>query len=271
MAREDDRHVYLLGHDQCELERLERQGRLFAEATDDGLRRAGLRPGMRVLDLGCGVGDVTLAAAGIVGPSGSVVGVDRSPDAVATANRRAKALGVASARCVEAELSAVDPLGFDAIVGRFILMHLPHPAALLARLRRDASPGTLLAFLEMDLSSASITPELPLFDAGMLAIISVYRAGGVEPDMGSRLYTTFRAADLQPALKGSCHVAGSGDPEAFNFLARTVSSLAPAMRAAGVMWEGLEPDTYRDRLLAEAAKADHCVSYPRFVCAWAET
>ena len=50
---------------------------------------AGIRPGMRVLDLGCGAGDVTFVAADLVGPDGSVVGVDRSPQALARAQLRA--------------------------------------------------------------------------------------------------------------------------------------------------------------------------------------
>jgi SAM-dependent methyltransferase len=80
---------YILGHDRDELDRLIDQARFFGDLTEEVLRRAGVGPGMRVLDLGCGTGDVSFLAARLVGPTGAVLGVDRSPEAVAVAERRA--------------------------------------------------------------------------------------------------------------------------------------------------------------------------------------
>ena len=70
-----------------EMARLELQGRALAPATRMIFATAGIRPGMRVLDLGCGAGDVAFVAANLVGPDGEVVGVDRSPEALARALR----------------------------------------------------------------------------------------------------------------------------------------------------------------------------------------
>lgn len=271
MSPSDNRSRYLLGEGAGELDRLKLQDRFFAGPTEEGLVSAGLRAGMRVLDLGCGAGDVTLTAASIVGGSGSVVGIDRSAKAVHSANTRIASHGLASARCVVGEVDEVDLSDFDAIVGRFILMHLREPNSLVAHLRRAASPGTLLAFLEMDLTSASSTPHLPLFSAGLDAVVAVYRAGGVEPDMGSRLYGTFRSAGLNPTLRAWCHVAGSDDPEPFDFLAGTLRSLAPALSEAGLMRAELDPATYGDNLKAYAAEGTYCLQFPRLVGAWARS
>jgi SAM-dependent methyltransferase len=82
-----DHRPYALGYSPSELRRLERQGAFFRDLTEDVLKRAGLKGGMRVLDLGCGVGDTSLVAARLVGPSGVVVGVDRSAEAVDVAQR----------------------------------------------------------------------------------------------------------------------------------------------------------------------------------------
>ena len=72
---------YVLGQSTHEYERLMLQGRLLRPYTEKYFRAAGVTPGMRVLDLGSGMGDVALLAADIVGPSGRVVGLD--PDAAA--------------------------------------------------------------------------------------------------------------------------------------------------------------------------------------------
>lgn len=269
MTSKDERDLYLLGHADDELTRLERQADLFADATRDSLVRAGLQPGMRVLDLGCGAGDVTLAAARIVGPSGWVQGVDMSEDAVRAANRRLAAAGLAHAECGPGDVFSTPATSYQAIVGRFLLMHLPDPAALLSRLRRDASPGVVIAFLEMDISSASIVPPVPLFVDAVRAICEVYRKAGAEPDMGSRLYAAYRRAGLAPSLHGSCRVVGGNDASAFDYLAGSVCSLAPAMRRAGVLADTIDPATLRDDLVSAAAASDHCVSFPRLICAWA--
>lgn len=80
--------AYLLGHSPTETDRLVLQARLYDPITEQALRTAGLRPGMRVLDVGCGAGDVTFLAARIVGPTGSVTGVDAAPRALDVADRK---------------------------------------------------------------------------------------------------------------------------------------------------------------------------------------
>jgi 2-polyprenyl-3-methyl-5-hydroxy-6-metoxy-1,4-benzoquinol methylase len=72
-------NTYVLGHDDVEVQRLLLQGRLYNDYTEHALRLAGLRPGMRVLDIGCGPGDVSFIAARLVGPTGTVLGVDAAP------------------------------------------------------------------------------------------------------------------------------------------------------------------------------------------------
>ena len=76
---------YILGHSGREILRPMRQAAILRPITERLLRSAGVRPGMRVLDLGCGSGDVTMLAAELVGASGSVVGIDRSPEVIAVA------------------------------------------------------------------------------------------------------------------------------------------------------------------------------------------
>ena len=63
------------------------QSRILRPYTEKFFRAAGLSPGMRVLDVGSGMGDVALLVADIVGPSGSVLGIDRDPTALEKARK----------------------------------------------------------------------------------------------------------------------------------------------------------------------------------------
>src|SRR5262245_16075362 len=82
---------YVLGHSDRELERLSAQARLIGPITREFFIDAGIVPGMRILDMGSGNGDVSFLAADLVGDKGSVVGVDRAPAAIVAARRRAEA------------------------------------------------------------------------------------------------------------------------------------------------------------------------------------
>src|SRR4051812_35574812 len=90
-AREVRAMSYPFSDRVAEDERLVAQGRLFDPLTHRLLRAAGLAPGMRVLDLGSGAGNVTRLAAQLVGPQGAVVGIERDPAAVELARRRTDA------------------------------------------------------------------------------------------------------------------------------------------------------------------------------------
>src|SRR5262249_50571293 len=117
--------AYVLGHSDLELVRLERQGDIFADETEDTLRRAGLTQGDSVLDVGCGVGDVALIAARLVGPTGRVLAIDRADRALDSARRRAEAAGYDWLTFEKRDLNEFDSSQqFDRITGRFILMYL---------------------------------------------------------------------------------------------------------------------------------------------------
>src|SRR5258708_25867657 len=84
---------YLLGSAPRELQRLIRQSQIINPVTERLLRQTAVKQGMRVLDVGCGAGDVSLLAAELVGASGSIICIYRSPEAIAMAKERARQHG----------------------------------------------------------------------------------------------------------------------------------------------------------------------------------
>jgi SAM-dependent methyltransferase len=151
MGDSDSGFQFGTGIGEDEVARLEIQGRALAPATRMIFAEAGIRPGMRVLDLGCGAGDVTFVAADLVGPDGSVVGVDRSTEALAQARLRAERRGLAQVQFAEGDINDPAPGGpFDAIVERLVLWAVPDPAALLRRQATVLRTGGLVVLIETD-------------------------------------------------------------------------------------------------------------------------
>jgi ubiquinone/menaquinone biosynthesis C-methylase UbiE len=120
--------AYVLGSTDAEHQRLVRQARLFEPLTERLFRDAGIGHGMRVLDLGCGMGDVSMLVARLVGPSGRVVGVDHDDKVLSKARERAGAAGFENIKFLQSDVTSLPPgEPFDGAVGRFILMFLPEP------------------------------------------------------------------------------------------------------------------------------------------------
>src|ERR1700756_1349908 len=94
--------THVLGHSQAEMRHLENQGAMLRPITERLLRNAGIHAGMRVLDLGCGAGDVSILAAELVGPEGSVVGIDRNQQVLKVAKARAREAGLRQISVLEA-------------------------------------------------------------------------------------------------------------------------------------------------------------------------
>jgi SAM-dependent methyltransferase len=116
------------------------------------LRDAGISTGMRILDVGCGSGQVSFMAAKLVGPRGLVVGLDRDAGAMSVALARARDNGVENVEFVTGDLLAppTERAPFDAVVGRRVLMYQPDRVAVVRALVDVVRPGGLVVFQEVD-------------------------------------------------------------------------------------------------------------------------
>ncbi len=248
---------YVLGHTARELDRLDLQGRLYREVTRRAFLEGGIAPGMHVLDLGCGSGDVSCLAAGLVGSDGSVLGIDRDAGTVDAARQRARDRGVTN---VSFEVASIgDALGgapFDALVGRFILMHLPDPARALAAAASSVRAGGPIVFVESSMSSIRTHhsfPHSPVYDAIVQWKCAVVGGSGADLDAGLRLRRTFLDAGLpEPTTRLDAQVEGGPDTPLYHYLAESVRSMLPRARALGITgFDEASVDSLAERLRAD--------------------
>jgi SAM-dependent methyltransferase len=268
---------YVLGHAPEELARLERQAALFEAPTRDMLRRAGLAPGMRVLDIGCGAGDVSLLASDFVGPAGAVIGVDRAPEAVATARGRAAALGLAHVSFVESTLEGLDIPPVDAVVGRFVLMHQPSPAEALAQAARFVVSGGVVAVMESHLDALVLEwhswPASAAYTNLLDVMLKTIKAAGGRTDMGLRLRGTFLDAGLpDPAIDVRGTLAGRDASRLCHYMADSLRSMAGMAARLGVATLTPEAIDGMERgMLEDAARPGAVMNGPVVVTAWTKT
>ena len=265
---------YPLGHSAQEAQRLKDQGALIEALTEDVLRRAGLQRGMQVLDIGSGIGDVSLLAARMVGSDGSVLGIDKAPSSVEAARRRVAALGVQNVSFEESDLAefATDRK-FDAIVGRFVLTYVPDRARVLRSLTRHLKPGGIVALQELDMSQISQVPASELFMQARGWLFAAFAAGGAELDMGTQLYATFLQAGLPaPNMIAATPVVGGPASMAYEQLVQALRSLLPAIERSGIAnVEAIGIDTLAARLREDAIANARVVFMSRVVSAWARS
>jgi SAM-dependent methyltransferase len=167
--------------------------------TERLLVDAGMGAGMRVLDAGCGRGDVSFLAARLVGEQGEVLGVDRDAHSLAAARERARDLGLSNISFSEGDLCALSPQHdiFDAVVGRRVLMYQPAPVDAVCQLARALRPGGLVIFQEHDstMTPGRLTP-LPLHERVHEWIWRTVEREGANIHMGFDLPSTFAQAGL---------------------------------------------------------------------------
>jgi SAM-dependent methyltransferase len=263
---------YVLGHSDEELRRLEQQGRFFADLTTHIFRDARLREGMHVLDIGCGAGDVSLLAAQFVGATGSVVGIDRSEQAVALAATRARAFGAVNINFVAGDAGELRfDRTFDAIIGRLVLMYHPRPAELLRHLSSHLRAGGILIFQEIDTGHLISEPSCPLYDRIGRWIVEILRASGADPMMGLKLRRTFVEAGLPaPQMLVTGRVDGAADSPAYEMLTATLRSLLPAGEKFGIVKPSdVQIETLADRLRNEVVAGGGVILPPLLIGAWA--
>jgi SAM-dependent methyltransferase len=235
---------------------------------------------MRVLDVGCGPGDVSFLLSELVGADGSVVGVERDEQALARARQRAVESGLHNVEFVCGDFREVELAGdaFDALVGRLVLMYQADPTQAVRSAARHVRPGGVVVFAEMRLLMGSVIPEqslvswppTPASEQLSRWIHEAFSGLGTQPDMGLRLPATFAQAGLEPSPDLDTCVAIAVGEDAIEHTVGLARSLLPAILAAGIATEeDVDIDTLAERLRADTGSVGRIGCWPTVIGAYA--
>jgi len=227
---------------------------------------AGLSPGMRVLDVGCGAGAATLRAATAVGPGGQVTGIDLADTMLARARRQARAAGLPNVTFQRADAAAppFEPGRFDAVLASLVVYLLADPAAALARWRALLRPGGTVAF-------SWVLADDPAFEPVFAAVDAFLPAG--RPGWGATWRRWESAAEAEAMLgPGYEAVATAAEPVATRYESPAHWWQSSWTQAPRLAWQHIRPgdrDMARDaafKLLEVIRGPDGTLTRVRTTC-----
>jgi SAM-dependent methyltransferase len=241
------------------------------EMTERLLRDAGVGPGLRVLDAGCGHGRVTWIAARLVGERGRVLGLDRDANLLEVARQQANELGLSNVSFAEGDLRFVgsEHGSFDAAVGRRVLMYQRDPVAAVVGLAASVRAGGVVVFQELDstMGPGHVAP-LPLHDRVRGWIWTMLEREGADVHMGLHLASALERAGLCVE-----HVRAEAlvyTPNAPQRVGPMIRAILPRILACGVATEKeIDVDTLDQRLADELGSANATTVGDLHFGAWA--
>ncbi len=184
---------YVHGHHESVL----RSHRWRTAENSAGYLLPHLAPGMRLLDVGCGPGTITVDLARLVEP-GEAVGVDAVEEPLGEARASAATAGVTNVSFQVADGMALpfEDGTFDVVHAHQVLQHVPDPVGVLREMRRVCRPGGLVAARDSDYAAKAWYPPEPALDDWMAVYQRTARGSGGEPNAGRHLLAWAHAAGL---------------------------------------------------------------------------
>lgn len=266
---------YVLGHSEHERGRLQLQATMLAPHTMRFFVDAGIVDGMRVLDLGCGVGDVSLLLGHLVGQRGAVRGLDMDAASLAIARARAAQHQFENVLFETANIAEFQTVErFDAVVGRLILQHMDEPVKLLRKAAELTRPGGIVAFQDCTPSvNLPSWPLCPTMDRALELIAQFAVQAIPQHAAGARLYHWFLEAGLgTPNVETRVLTEGGPDSVYYEWLAETLRSMMPRAVLLGLATpEEFNFDTLAAEIREEALRQGAPMNAAILTGVWAKT
>ena len=199
--------------------------------------RAGVGPGMRCLDVGCGGGEVTFDIATIVGQAGSVVGLDMDEVKLALARDAARQRGLSQVEFRQVDVMTwAEPESFDMVYARALLQHVTDPVDMLSRMWAAVRPGGVLIAEDTDFERAFCEPPNDGFAFFVGNYIALLTKRGGDANVGRRLFGYVRGLGVSDvSLSATLHPFSFGEKKAL--LLSTLELSSAAMVAEGLAAE----------------------------------
>ena len=193
-----DLDQYVLGYRPSEQERLQQQAQQLAPESSWLFDQIGVARGANVVEIGCGPHGCLELLSERVGPSGSVVGIERSADAVARARTLVSERGLGNVKILErdARSTGLPRASVDLVTSRLVLVNVPQPEQIVAEAVALVRPGGCVAFHEADYVSHVCDPPVNAWDS-LVGLLATYSANnGIDPFIGRKLPRLLRDAGL---------------------------------------------------------------------------
>lgn len=207
--------TYILATGDKAKDRLALLDEIYGPYTQHFLNKIVIKPGMSVLDVGCGTGNVSHWLAKKVGKTGSVTGVDVSEDQLIIAREKAAALNLDNVNFINYSVYEIDKISatFDIVFSRFLLVHLDQPLTALQMMYSLVKPQGLLACDEQCIAASLTYPHSNAFSKSKELIEQISKQKNIDFTFGQKLYHIFNDFDfshidlqvIQPTLTTSYH------------------------------------------------------------------
>ena len=187
---------YVIGVGKDDEERLSLLNELFGKTSKDLLLKSGLKPGMRVLEVGCGTGNMTKWIAKQVGDHGHVTAVEITSEQIQiTKDNCSESNNITFVESSLFDLKTSQK--FDLIYSRFLIMHLQNPFEGLQHLTQLLKPNGILVSEEATNSITACYPESPIFKKNRELVLALFKKKNLDFDIGEKLYSYFQKLQLQ--------------------------------------------------------------------------
>jgi ubiquinone/menaquinone biosynthesis C-methylase UbiE len=260
---------YVLGGTETELNRLRAQAEEYEASARWLLDAIGIRPGSRVLDVGCGPIGILGLLSEKVGPKGEVVGLEREPRFVELARREVGRRGLQNVTIVEADAlnNGLDNDSFDLVHERLVMVNVPERRKLLSEMLRLTAAGGTIALEDIDNVSWICEPAHESWVALISVFHTAFRAAGGDPFIGRRLPSLLRGAGaLQVRFRVQAEMPEPGQYRRTHLIS-LLDSIREKVIANGLM-DPLTLDAHRNALLEHLANPNTLVIDKLLVQCW---